>query len=117
MATTDTPDTLAHAVRAALLFGVLLSGGLLLCGLGALLLQGDPRPAAPPPSLTEIIGGILHGRPGDYLYGGLLVLMATPLIRVAILGAGWARNRNYLFAGIALGVLALLGGSIWLGVG
>jgi uncharacterized membrane protein len=48
---------------------------------------------------------------------GLLVLMVTPIMRVVVLLVGWAARRDWLFAAVALVVLALLILSLLLGAG
>lgn len=51
--------------------------------------------------------GLAAGRP-DWLRAGLLVLLATPPLRVAALALVWARERDWRFAAAAAGVLALM---------
>ena len=48
---------------------------------------------------------------------GLLALMATPMLRVAVLALGWGLAGERRFAAVALAVLGLLGVGIALGVG
>ena len=49
------------------------------------------------------------------LNAGVIVLMATPLLRVLVLAAEFMTRREYAFGMIALGVLLLLGVSIYIG--
>lgn len=54
------------------------------------------------------------GRPADALLQvGLLVLMATPMARVLLTCAEYIRERDWFFALNALGVLVVLGITIW----
>jgi uncharacterized membrane protein len=54
------------------------------------------------------------GRAADQLLqAGLLVLMATPMARVLITCVEYVRERDWFFAVNALGVLAVLGITIW----
>jgi uncharacterized membrane protein len=46
------------------------------------------------------------------LSAGIVVLLATPVIRVAVSSAGYARQRDWLFVGLTLVVLAELLSSI-----
>lgn len=47
---------------------------------------------------------------------GILVLMTTPVLRVAGLAAGYGWERNWPFFWASLGVLGLLGAGILLGL-
>ena len=54
------------------------------------------------------------GAPADLLlHAGLLVLMATPMARVLLSCAEYVRQRDWLFAASALGVLIVLAVTIW----
>jgi uncharacterized membrane protein len=44
-------------------------------------------------------------------------LIATPILRVAVLALGWRITGNYRFMAVSLVVLALLAVSFFLGVG
>ncbi len=64
------------------------------------------------------IGLAVHlAAPGDVsaflLNAGLLVLMGTPMLRVALSCAEYVRERDWFFAAAALGVLVVLGVTIW----
>jgi uncharacterized membrane protein len=48
---------------------------------------------------------------------GLLILIGTPVLRVAVLAVGWWMMGDRRFAAVALTVLALLGLSLALGLG
>ncbi|MBA2354278.1 MAG: DUF1634 domain-containing protein [Acidobacteria bacterium] len=45
---------------------------------------------------------------------GLLVLMATPVARVVLSCAEYVRRRDWFFAASSLGVLAVLGATVWI---
>jgi uncharacterized membrane protein len=53
-----------------------------------------------------------NGAAGALLSAGIVVLLATPVIRVAVSSAGYARQRDWLFVGLTLVVLAELLSSI-----
>lgn len=56
------------------------------------------------------------GIPATPLFeAGLITLMATPLARLVVLGIEFVRRREYAFALIALGVVFLLGVSVYIG--
>jgi uncharacterized membrane protein len=97
---TVSPDEvrLEHWVRWTLLIGVVISGVLLLAGLMIMLATGNQTGA-----------GLA------LLNTGLLTLIATPVVRVAVLGVGWLILGPRWLAAIALTVLALLGLGVFLG--
>lgn len=82
-------------VRRILRAGIWASGSLLVAG------------------LLMTLAGAGAGRGALRL--GLLVLMCTPLVRVAALAAGYARHRDWPFFWASAGVLALLGVGLLLG--
>lgn len=51
------------------------------------------------------------------LNAGLLVLMATPMLRVALSCAEYVRERDWFFAISAFGVLLVLGMTVWAALG
>lgn len=118
MADVDRPRrTLEVAVHRALLAGLALSVTLLTIGL-ALAVGGDqPRRTGPPPALAEVLRGAVRGLGRDWIDLGLLALIATPGLRVIVLGIGWAIERQWRFAAVAATVLALLVASLLLGFG
>jgi uncharacterized membrane protein len=114
-----TPDKhpLEHWVHRTLTSGVVVSGVLLILGLVLTLVRGEPRPVGPPPGLRAILRGVLNGEGMALLYLGLLVLIVTPVLRVAVLAIGWLVLGPRWLAGVALVVLGLLVVGIVLGVG
>jgi len=103
-------------VHVTLLAGVTLSGILLIVGLIVTLAHGHPQPVGTPPSLAAVLHHALEGNGVAVMRLGLLILMATPVARVAILAVGWAAAKNWRFALACLVVLALLGLSLALGL-
>jgi uncharacterized membrane protein len=65
------------------------------------------------------LGGLLRGLAtadaSAYLYLGIIVLLATPLVRVALSAGLFARSGDRPFSGITLLVLALLSLSVLVG--
>lgn len=99
---------LERAVHRTLLGGVLLSGAFMLLGLALVLTQRIFDAGATSSSTLEYGTSLIDG--------GILLLMLTPLVRVAVLAIGWLWTGERTFAAVALAVLALLGWSLILGV-
>lgn len=110
------PAKLKLAVHWTLLAGVLASGSLMLLGLAIALLTDQPRPEGPPAELRDILRSALSGNGIAIINVALLLMMLTPLLRVAVLAAGWAASGNRRFAAVALLVLALLAISVAIGI-
>jgi uncharacterized membrane protein len=108
---------LEHWVHRTLTGGVVVSGVLLLLGLVLTLAHDEPRPAGPPPGLGAVLRGVAHGEGLALIYLGLLALVATPVLRVAVLALGWLVLGPRWLAGVALVVLGLLVVGIVLGTG
>ncbi|MBX6313696.1 MAG: DUF1634 domain-containing protein [Isosphaeraceae bacterium] len=104
-------------VHWALLTGLVASGLLLALGLITALASGRPRPEGPPPPLALVIRAAVRGEGVGLIDLGLLALIGTPLLRVAVLAIGWAVERQWIFVAVALTVLGLLLLSFTLGVG
>ena len=81
---------LERAIEVALTAGVALSGLLLVAG----LLLGAPEP----------------------LRWGVLLLMATPVVRVVVVTLGLLYARDWTFGLLSFFVLAVLGSGIWVGL-
>jgi len=111
---------IANLLRA----GVLLAAGIVLAGGLVFLARHGSEPfdrrafQGEPPDLRSV-GGVLrgvaalHGR--DIIQFGLLVLMATPIARVALAVFGFLRQGDRLYVGITLLVLGLLAYSLGVG--
>lgn len=95
----------------ALAAGVVLTGGIIY-----LVRHGHEMPAyhtfRGQPAVLRTMKGVLadsldlHGR--GIIQLGLLLLIATPIARVAFAAYGFARQRNWMYVGISTLVLALL---------
>lgn len=109
----DLEATLANVLR----FGVLLAASVVLTG-GILYLlrhggespnyhtfRGEPAELRTIPGILENAMDI-HGK--GLIQLGLLLLIATPVTRVALAGLAFARSRDWLYALISLVVLSVL---------
>jgi uncharacterized membrane protein len=105
------------AVHWALLAGLAVSVILMVIGLVLALGGGQSRSSGPPPSLAKLLRGALKGNGRAWIDLGLIALIATPGLRVIVLGIGWSIERQWRFAAVAATVLALLTASLLLGTG
>lgn len=96
---------------------MLISGSLLSIGLTIALARSEVRPEGPPPEMLDTIALALSGRGDALLRCGLVLLMLTPVARVAVLMAGWFLQGDRRYALVSLVVLTLLSISIALGSG
>ena len=83
-------ESLEDVIEKALMLGLALSTGLLLVGL-------------------------ILGLPGP-LRWGIVLLMLTPVARVAVVTVGLALERDWTFTLVSLSVLAILAAGIWMAV-
>ena len=97
--------------------GVLLSGFVVLCGASIYLVRhwsavADYRVFRSAPSEYRSIGGVVRGamtlRGRGIIQLGLLLLIATPIARVAFSVWGFAVEHDRMYVGFTLIVLALL---------
>jgi uncharacterized membrane protein len=68
-----------------------------------------------PRNAAWLFGGLLHADGQAVIVLGLILLIATPVVRVAVSAAAFARQRDRAYVAITLVVLALLGVSLVLG--
>jgi uncharacterized membrane protein len=113
----DNGNRLARLVHVTLLAGVTVSGILLVVGLVLLFATHQSRPEGPPAELPRLLTSAPRGNGLAIINLALLLLMATPLLRVAALAVGWAIQGNRRFALVAAAVLGLLAVSVAMGVG
>jgi len=59
-------------------------------------------------SLDKIVDGIVHGNPIAVIDLGIVILIATPLVRVMAAGLTFGMERDYRFVGISVFVLAMI---------
>lgn len=112
----DETEAIEAAITSLTLrFGVLLSSGLLLAGLIVDLIHPMDTAALHPGHLLTFPSAIAHGSAAAMVHLGLLVMMITPLARLVVLAYEFARQRDYSFAFISVGVLLLLIASFVLG--
>ncbi len=99
--------------------GVLLSVAVILAGVCyyyALRLLGHLPPATFPDTLAEVGAGLKAGEPTAIITAGLLILLATPVLRVAVSIIAFAIEKDRTYIIITAIVLAILLFSIF-GIG
>lgn len=106
-----------HRIHLVLQAGVVASGLLLAVGLAIVLFGPGDMSGDLPASVSEAVRGALRGDGLSLIAVGLLVLMATPIARVAVLAVSWFQEGDRRYAAIAFAVLAILAVSVALGVG
>jgi uncharacterized membrane protein len=124
--TTWTDEDVDRVLGRVLQVGVSLSAAIVLCGAVIYLakrvdLAPDYRVFHGQPIELRTVSGIVAGARAwsgrGLIQLGLLVLIATPIARVLFSVIGFVRQRDWLYVGITLIVLALLAfslaGSSW----
>jgi uncharacterized membrane protein len=116
-----TPDRFRVVVSTVLLVGVSVSAALIAAGfIGSFLvgwegsLVGAPVGTDATTDFGAFVSGLLVLRPIALAQAGLLVLIATPVLRVAASVIGFALERDRLYTAITLAVLAILLGSLFI---
>jgi uncharacterized membrane protein len=62
-------------------------------------------------SCLLLTGGLAVGRFAPQRWG-IIVLMATPVLRLLVVTVGLARERDWIFAAVSLWILGVLGSSL-----
>ncbi|HEU0197748.1 MAG TPA: DUF1634 domain-containing protein [Nevskiaceae bacterium] len=110
-------DRLSHSIGLLLRVGVLISGTVVLVGAVLYLWhQGgavaDYRVFLPEPHTLANAGSFFAGvaalRGRDIIQLGLLLLIATPVLYVALAACAFLRSRDRLYSAVSLLVLAVL---------
>lgn len=103
-----------ESLHKLLLIGLYLSVALILFGLGLALFTHQNVPDTVFP-MQSLFTGLLSLNAGSYLSLGLLVLIATPIIRVITSFISFLVEKDWRFAAITLVVLVTVLVSIFLG--
>ncbi|MDB5334702.1 MAG: hypothetical protein JWN70_321 [Planctomycetaceae bacterium] len=117
MSATKHGDRLARWVHWSLLIGVLISGVVLAAGLLRDPTLGPQERSGTALSIPEVLQGASRQEGVPLINLGLLLLMATPILRIAVLGVGWFFSGDIHFAMVSAVVMLLLIVSIALGIG
>ena len=110
-----TPVRFRAVVSGVLIAGVVTSAVLMTIGFAASLvvgwegsLRGLPPTNVPPSDFSAVGTGLRDLRPIAFAQAGLLVLVATLVLRVVASVVAFALERDRLYAAITLAVLAIL---------
>lgn len=90
----------------------------LLLAIGCVLLFAnriDPLAGGPPLEPGLIVDDILHLRPAGFMWLGLVVVLATPVARVAVALVGYVTRGERRMALVAALILVVIAASIALG--
>ena len=101
---------LEHRIARILSIGSAASIALLAVGTGLLLAAGgSPLDQDWPPfEPGSLVAGLLALQPAAYLYLGLIVAIATPLLRVGVALVAFGRARDVRMAVVSAAVLAVI---------
>jgi uncharacterized membrane protein len=109
-------DPAAAVVSRTLAAGVGASVLLMAAGLVLSFASGHALPEAAP-SASRLLSGALALDPAALMSLGVVVLLATPAARVAVLCWQFLKRREWRMAAVSLIVLTVLAGSVLLGRG
>ncbi len=70
-----------------------------------------------PTTLQAVVSGAMAGKPYAIIALGMLLLILTPIVRVALSVVFFLAQRDWLYVGITLFVLAVLSFSLFSGIG
>jgi uncharacterized membrane protein len=108
-----TQERFERAISLVLLTGVICSTVLIVLGLGAALLFGwggasVDASTLDPTDFSDLLPRLREGQPLAITQLGLIVLILTPVVRVAVSAVGFALERDRLYVLITLAVLTIL---------
>ena len=110
-----TPKRFRTMISGVLMVGVVISAALIAFGLAASLivgwegsLRGSPPTTFPASDFSAVGAGLFELRPIAFAQAGLLVLIATPVIRVVASFVAFVLERDRLYAAITFAVLTTL---------
>ncbi len=110
----DIPDVVEARIARVLSAGAVLAVALLVVGLVLMAAQGvDPQAATFPLfDPAALIGDLLALRPQGFLWAGILVVIATPIVRLAGEALAFGRRGEGGLALVAVGVLVVVAASV-----
>ena len=118
---TATPDQglvdMELVLSRVLQFGVTLAALIVACGLILLLTTGHSgyTPHGYPAYISAVASGLVQGKPYAWIATGLLVLLFTPVLRVAVSLVAFVVERDHIYVLVTVFVLTVLVSSFLLG--
>jgi len=119
--------SITHAIASTTVISWILQGGVIISStfivFGLCLLPTRAGGLSPqrvldfPRTVADVWNGLLIFRPQSIIVVGLILLIATPVVRVAVSVVAFALERDYRYVVITLVVLAILILSFLLGKG
>jgi uncharacterized membrane protein len=83
--------------------------GLLAVGVVLMVVNGiSPLVGGPAFDPTLLVDEIRAGVPTGFLWLGLVVVIATPIVRVAVSSVGFAREGQWRMVAVGLGILSII---------
>ena len=116
----ETASRIETGIARLLTWGTRVALGLVFLGVAGMALTGlDPMApgAVPAFSLARIPGDIVALRPVGFLWAGLTMVVALPLGRVLVSGAGFLAAGDRRLALVSLLVLAVIAASVLAALG
>ncbi|MGD0818266.1 MAG: DUF1634 domain-containing protein [Methanomassiliicoccales archaeon] len=98
-------ERLNRTMHLVLITGMVLSFGTMVVGL--VMYAATPTEGTTLP-LDKILDGIIRGNPIAVIDLGIILLIATPLVRIIAAGITFGLEKDYRFLGIAMFVLAMI---------
>ena len=109
-----TLSAVERMVRLVLLAGIALSVALMAVGISLLVVRGEALPGGVTP-VSDLGHGLVSLQAAAYLSLGLIVLIATPFVRVAGSIVAFARERDARYVLVTSVVLVVMCLSVLLG--
>jgi uncharacterized membrane protein len=88
-----------------LVSGMVLSFAIMILGL--VMYANNPMEGTTLP-FDKMLDGIVHGNPIAVIDLGIVILIATPLVRIIAAGITFGIEKDYRFVGISIFVLAMI---------
>lgn len=98
-------ERLNRTMHLVLAVGLVLSFGTMIVGLVMYALNPVEGTTL---SLDRILDGIVHGNPIAVIDLGIVLLIATPMVRIIAAGISFGLEKDYRFLGISVFVLAMI---------
>lgn len=110
-------DAAEGAIARALAVGALVAVALLVVGVALLLAAGlSPlEPTFPVFDPASVVADLIALRPEGFLWAGIVVVLATPILRVVGEALGFARGGERWLAAVATAILLVIAASVAIG--